>query len=205
MRIKKGAFLPIPEFPLYEINGYFALRNVKTQKTLATLHFYFGGNRATIFYSLHKNGKSFNRTPESLYRQALAAITDNAEDWVPVKSMHNLYELNFGGQLRNVKTKRILKPQKHCKKSWYCVKVGSVWVSKSIKELLAEVWELPSVVKKRAVRVIITKDNSGWYFPSLSAASVFLSSTTRYVAGTAMMRLGQRWKMFCDYKITYLG
>lgn len=185
----KEDFLPIPEFPNYEINSRLIVRSKKTGRIL----------KATPKLNsvhLYRDKKGFSRTIKTLRVQAESVL--DTRDWQPIPSLKNLYEITPEGDVRNAKTKKILKvPEDNC------CRFHKVGVKRHIKDLL---WEVHGILYRPPhlpVSVVIRKNNEAYYFKTLTTAAHFLSKHVPLAESYIKFRLVKRKAEIYGWAITY--
>lgn len=200
MTKQKDVFFTIPDAPNYEINGYFKIRNKKTGRMLKGSKYKSGA----CLVSVKRDGKSVKRKPSTFYRQAKEYFLGD-DDWAPVTSLQKKYELNWGGQLRNAKTKRLLKSQPHGGTVGYRLYLNKKREWHSQKALLNEVFDRKLKRKCQPVPCIVSKGAVAKYFGSMASAAKFLSKQVYCCTTNIRKQLGKRQEEIFAWKITYLG
>ncbi|MBR4381993.1 MAG: hypothetical protein IKP64_00385 [Selenomonadaceae bacterium] len=130
------------------------------------------------------------------------------ETWLPI-SVAPKYEINQRGDVRNIKTGRILKP-------WIRKDRGSKQVSLYIGGrcnkknfcLASLLWLTHGIVAKRSVRaklvpVIISRENEKYCFDSCSQAAQFLARREHYSVSGVRHHLSKRREELKDWRINY--
>lgn len=192
------AWLTIPDAPDYEINGELICRNKNTGKTVTM--YTAPGNHP--YYRLPSQavpkGWLF-RTPVSLRRQALAAAED--ENFSPIPSLGDKYEINPQGVVRNARTKKTLKPSVHDVYSFYDTDGVIVYHSKA-----SLLWEVHGIIKtawkKQAVRA--EHNNKIYSFPTCAECARFLKTKLYYSLHTLQCYLWKRKPSFAGWTFTYI-
>lgn len=174
----KEDFLTIPDLPDYEINSALQVRNKKTRRIMKPRC----DSRCKskyLFVAMKVEGRWTAREVKALRIKALEA--HYGSKFMPIPSFQGKYEITKQGQVRNAKTKRILKVKQGTGKniSFY---IGGVSITRSITSLL---WETFGIINRKKSRmrvpIIITKGNQRLYFDSemdvarYLAPKVFLS------------------------------
>lgn len=194
----KDTWLTIPDAPSYEINKQLQVRNkvtghmLKLQKTKTrTIHYVLNRNTVT--------GKSICRSPKSLFRQALAAVTNDT--FVPLLPPLDSYEVNERGVCRNIHTKKILRPTGRGKT--YSLYANNKKFHRSRNSLI---WEAHGTIKKsfRHVPVWAEHRTGKFFFPNLTACARFLKDKIYYSLHTLQHYLWGRKPNIGDWKFTYL-
>lgn len=127
------------------------------------------------------------------------------ENFLPIPSLNNKYEINSLGVVRNVQTKRELQP---------FISFANPKTTKTIASLLWEVHGIrPEVQNTRAIGVSCTdKKGKTYNFDSLQKCAKFLAPKTHYLIKTLEDYMSKRkaeigeWKMnyFCEPKIFHV-
>ena len=107
------------------------------------------------------------------------------ENFLPIPSLNNLYEINPRGEVRNAKTKHVIQPMVH-------VKINGQCVGRSINAFL---WEVYGTRRKDAyakeIPVSVEKNGEKYYFQSYSECARFFKKVEHYELPTMKKYLGQ--------------
>ena len=120
-----------------------------------------------------------------------------SENFLPIPSLNNRYEINPLGVVRNAETKHILQ-------TVVSVKQNGRYISKSTNQLL---WEVHGKRRKdayqRNVPVSCRKDKEKYFFQSYRECAKFLSVKINYAQSTIMRFLRNHHDEICGWKIFY--
>ena len=149
--------------------------------------------------------KACYKKSQQIYQRSLHKT---AEDWQPIYSLNCRYEMNQFGDVRNAKTKKILKAKVLKNKKLLIVRVYIApykIVGRSIQQLL---WEthgiLPKIRAHPKVAVNVSNEDENYYFESMKAAARFLSDKVFYSVITIHRYLWKkRLPKIGEWKITY--
>lgn len=186
-------FYPIPSLDgRYEIDEKGVVRNARTKRIKSV-----GKGTSYHFW--------FNKSDHWICHDALMAeVFDKLDDFLPIPSLDNKYEINNRGTVRNAKTKKRLKPFALHK----CKMVSLFFEEKrkhySVNQLLWEVFgKVPKRTNKPAITVYLSKDGRNLYFPSIYKASIFLAENLFLTADAMDKRLRKRQSEIHGWKIFY--
>lgn len=100
------------------------------------------------------------------------------EQWKPVPSLLNLYELSSDGRLRNAKTKRLIKPADRIA---FSVTINGRTIRVNRQRLLYNLFGIPitDVRLSNAITCVIEKDGDSIKFGTINAASDFIEQEHR--------------------------
>lgn len=187
----KEDFLTIPDAPNYEINSELICRNKKTRKLLkgCTLP------RKNIYFRLNS---LICRSATTLRAQAEAYISN--EQWFPVPSLNNKYEISQNGKLRNSKSKRILSPNERSYDVWIDHKQVTVTADKIFFEIFGTCRFLN---RKRYFPCIVHVGEDKFFFPHFNEAAAFIAEKRFYTQDTVRRLLTKRCPAIYDFKISY--
>lgn len=119
------------------------------------------------------------------------------ENFLPIPSLDNLYEISPRGEVRNVKTKHALQPTIH-------VQINGKCVGRSINALL---WEVFGTRRKDAyakeIPVSVEKNGEKYFFQSYSECARFFKKVEHYELPTTRKYLGQHREIIYGWKIKY--
>ena len=195
----KDSWLTIPLAPDYEINKQLQCRNKVTGHVLK-LTTAKSGNK---YYSLIRNivtGKRIHMQPQSLWRQAVAAITN--DNFVQLLPPLDQYEVNDKGICRRIRTKKILRPKGRGKTyTLYDRNLNSYFRSRN-----SLLWEAHGKIVKgfRLIPVAAENQVGKFFFPTCTACAEFLKDKLYYSFHTIVCYLWQRKPTIGDWKFTYL-
>lgn len=193
----RNNFLPIPVAPGYEINSQGFVKNARTGRILKP---YKPKDRPTA--KIHIPKYHVRQTAESLRRQAVTAHKENNREtsFEIIPNTNGLYEINYRGVVRNVKTKRILKTR-FCK-GMECValSVNGKAKNRGIKSLL---WEVHGIIKSKQPSVKIIKEKEHYRFQFQKDCIKFLCKRENYSYDYVRKKLSARVKNFCGWQIFY--
>ena len=186
-------FYPIPSLGgKYEIDEKGVVRNARTKrvKKLATgtsYHFWF------------------NKADHWICHDALMAeVFDKPDDFLPIPSLDNKYEINQRGIVRNAKTKKKLTPYIQHKCKMVSLFFEEKAKSYSVNQLLWEVFgKVPKRTNKPPITVYLSKDGRNLYFSSIYKAAIFLSENLFLTADAMDKRLRKRQSEIHGWKIFY--
>ena len=120
-----------------------------------------------------------------------------SENFIPIPSLNNLYEINPQGVVRNAKTKHVIQ-------SIVGVKINGQFVSRSVNTLL---WEVHGKRRKDAyakeIPVSVEKNGEKYFFQSYAECARFFKKVERYELTTTKKYLGQRREIIFGWKIKY--
>lgn len=120
-----------------------------------------------------------------------------SENFMPIPSLNNLYEINPQGVVRNAKTKHVIQPT-------VSVKVGGQYAGRSVNTLL---WEVYGTRRKdayaKAIPVSVEKYGEKYYFQSYAECARFLKRRENYEVPTTRKYLGERREKIFGWKIKY--
>lgn len=191
----KDDFLTIPDAPNYEINSELVVRNKSTGYILKP--FFLRGQKR---YQLCFGNISIIRLAETFLTQAKSSNSKVDSCWEKVPSLNNLYEINLQGELRNIKSKRLLKLKRN---GCYETKINQKSICVSKKDLL---WEVHGIIERKnaPLAVIAIKNKVAYKFDSLSQCARFLAPKVNYSIGNLLYKLsGCRVEKICDWEIFY--
>lgn len=187
----KEDFLTIPDAPDYEINSKLVVRNKKTGRCLTPLIIY--GNK---YYSIFKVKGSRNAV--TLRRQAVAATEVNTT-FESIPSLNDRYEINCFGTVRNVRSKKILKPWNGA----ITFRDHGQTIHRRVTDLLWEVHgKIPSKIRK-PISCTVADARGKKFFPHLKAAAAFIAKNYPRSINTVLHYLHQRRAEIYDWQITY--
>ena len=119
------------------------------------------------------------------------------ENFLPIPSLENQYEINPRGVIRNANTKHILQ-------TFVSVKQDGKYISKSTANLL---WEVHGERRKdayqRNIPVSCRKDKEKYFFQSYRECAKFLSSKVNYAMSTVTGFLQHHKGEIGGWKIGY--
>lgn len=187
--VAKEDFLLIPDAPNYEVNSDYVVRNVSTGRVRKP------NSHGTVL--LECNGSRFSCNGETYYRRATAAL-DN--DWKPVPSLNGKYELSSTGSFRNVKTKRVLKPQWRCYRAYFTVVVENRMVWVPLDRLLAEVYDIR---REPPPKILISQGGVRIPFATFSDCAEFLAQHAQCLASTLRNKLTSRPGSLLGWAVHY--
>lgn len=193
--------MTIPDAPNYEINGYFKVRNKKTGRLISTKKRI---GRKTVVASICSNKKNVKRNVRTFYHQALM----NAfypDGWSPVWSLNKLYEVNCLGEVRNAKTKMLLKPILNRKCLYHNFTIDGKKVYRTVRAILNEVFATNIRPQKAPVPVVLSKDGLQYYFKNKTAAAKFLEPKVFFNWETIVKRMSNREPTVYGWNVKYLG
>ena len=201
----KDDFLTIPDAQIYEINSEFVVRNKKTGRIMSVKKRVC---KDSCIAALWYNGKEVKRDVKTFRRQAEIAVEDAnlkmRDQWHPIKSLNNLYEINRKGVVRNAKTKRVKKLIQNYNFCGYVFWNNGEQVSRALKRLLNEVFgkgfKTPHWVK---ISTTISKDGKRLKFDSLSATMRFLSEVENKNFETVRYFIRKRSNEIYGWKIIF--
>ena len=199
---KKSDFLPIPELPCHEIDGYGCLRNSKTKQPLKPV---IRSNGKDAYFTVRsKSGKRLQRTATSWRASAVAAYMRN-DSFVPIPDFDDKYEVNKMGIVRNSITKRPVTVRKHKSGFRYCqLRKGGIAFSVSMSSLLWKVFgQKPPKSSKMSIPIIISKGNRTLHFDTKKACAEFLAKENSYSEIRMQVRLASD-KEICGWRINRL-
>lgn len=199
--INKADFLTIPDAPNYEINGYFKVRNKKTGRLISTKKRI---GRKTVVASICSNKKNVKRDVKTFYHQALMNAF-YSDGWYPICSLNKLYEITWLGEVRNAKTKMLLKPILDQNCLLYNFWIDGKVVVRTRRALLNEVFATNIRPKKAPVPVILSKDGLQYYFKNKTAAAKFLEPKVFFNWETIVKRMSNREPTVYGWNVKYLG
>lgn len=203
MRIYKKSFITIPDAPNYEINGYFKIRNKKTGRFVKGRSKHNANERGSVLITdINKRQRSFGVI--KLYRRAVAAAFNEDGEWALIGIVNNLYEMNLDGVVRNVETKKILKPQEGRGGKYYNLRFGGKTTRVCLKRLFNSAFDMEYKLRPQKIPVLVRKDGLVYYFETIRAASQFLASKVFYIPHSIGRLMGRREKNIYGYEITYL-
>lgn len=163
-------FYPIPSLGgKYEIDENGVVRNAKSKRLLATIN--------NVSYSFFINSKKCCVSKLKL----LDEVFGNADEFLPIPSLDNKYEINNRGVVRNAISKRIMTPVKSPRKrtAEICIRdVNNRSTTRSLQQLMWEVWGiLPKrhSVAENAMSVQIQRYGEYRSFSSYSQCAAFLA------------------------------
>lgn len=198
----KDNFLTIPCAPNYEINSDLVCRNKKTGKILSLCkHSRHNG----VYYSLRNsvaNKFTIKRSPKNLRRQAVAAT--KVETFEPILSLHNYYEINNRGTVRNAETKQICKPTPNGNGVLLFDRKEKKFKGRTIADLLWEVFgRIPK--PRKGCRVLCSAENNHGkiFFDNLVACAKFLAPKVYRSPRTVISYLYERRQSLYGWTITY--
>lgn len=120
-----------------------------------------------------------------------------SENFLPIPSLNNLYEINSQGVVRNAKTKHVIQPM-------VSVKVNGKCVSRSVNLFL---WEVHGKRRKDAyaktIPVSVEKNGEKYFFQSYAECARFFKKVEHYELPTTKKYLGQRREIIFGWKIKY--
>ena len=190
-------FLTIPNFPKYEINSKFQVRN-KTTGIILTNH----RKKHASYVTLYSEKGHTDRNVTRLRKLAVEATFIKEEYWLPVPSLNGRYELSKYGNLRNSRTLNHCKKYLRCNQFYFQVLTdkGNIWVS--LRSLLWEVYGEEYTPQNVRIPVTLKKDYMRAYFDTKRAAAKFLSNKTRYSFGWIIQRLLCDGAVIDGWKVT---
>lgn len=192
-------FLPIPNFPNYEINSAFVVRNRETKRICKP---YVRSNGSTTVVVRRSDGKWSYRSVRSLYSQALAA--QNSAKFVQLSEFPS-YEISAGGVVRNRHTKRPLKKRKGNNTVQLFLPGKKKVTYRSINSLL---WEAFGIIKgnpSRSLPVALQYSGRRLTFDTQKQAAKFLAEKYFFTIRTMQTRLSRRMPEICGWQVTYLA
>ena len=196
----KNDFLTIPNAPDYEINSKLVCRNKITDKFLKP-DIRHGKRGDYIYYRLIVDKKIIRLSAKTLRNKAWAPFDKRIFYLVP--SLDGKYEVTRTGVLRNVKSKRILKPKKIG--IYQIQKPNGKIISISLVKIFWEVFGvLPPKSSNTTKPVIVSQGNRCYYFDKKSAAAKFLAPIVFLSKSTIQACLSQRRKEIFGWEINYL-
>lgn len=199
-KLKKADFLTIPEAPNYEINGYLKVRNKTTGNILKGER---RPNRNVVMVLLTTPNGKIKRSTNVLYREAIDTLSTTI--WRPINSLGKKYELSPGGDVRNRKTKKLLKPINHDGETYYMLHGDGKYFNKSRRSLLNEVY-LHDIPRKRPpIKVQISKDSKSYHFETIKDCARFLAERIFYTVPYIEAKLHCRPPTFLGWSLKYLG
>ena len=120
-----------------------------------------------------------------------------SENFLPIPSLNNLYEINPQGVVRNAKTKHAIQPM-------VSVKVGGQCVGRSVNTLL---WEVYGKRRKdayaKSIPVSVEKNGEKYFFQSYAECARFFKKVEHYELTTTKKYLGQRRENIFGWQIKY--
>lgn len=190
-------FLPIPSLDnKYEIDKKGVVRNAKTKHIIKP-------RNGTSYYILSINNNQIWRCREAL----MAEVFDSEENYLPVPSLNNKYEISRRGILRNAITKKrlILYKDSSGNSPFYSVRVNGTYTHRYLQQLMWEVHGvLPKVVTFRpAVSVTIQKSGEHFAFDSMTKCAKFLAYKEYYSFSWCNHQLQQHRKEIFGWHIFY--
>ena len=198
--VPRATFLTIPDAPNYEINGKFVVRNKKTGRLLRPA---VRIGTTKTYYWLPSNATPsgyIKRTAIALRRQAVLAVLN--ESFEPIPSVCGKYEIDTSGNVRNVRTKKAIKPN---------IKgVYTLWddagkpMYRSRNSLL---WEVHGKIKVGCVRVEVRAEyqNKRYKFASCAECARFLLGKLHYSLNTLQCYLWARKSSFAGWNFSYFS
>ena len=196
----RNDFLIIPDAPNYEINSEFICRHIPSGRIITSHQHNHGRTYLTL---RDTDGTIITRTPFSLRRIAVAAVTPDTFE--PIPSLDYRYEINRTGTVRNVKTKRIVKLIAKNRKSISFRDSDRNFICRNIDELLWEVHGRHFKSTKQPCPCSIQRGSEFLYFPSLRACAIFLADKLFYTVSHIAHQLCKRPPIIADWHITYLN
>lgn len=194
-------FLPIPDFPRYEINSAGVVRNKRTGKILKPKIYELRG-RQFWAYCLYNKGK-FCRGVKNLWTQATAAAEDNT--FKPIPSFNGKYEINEQGVVRNARTKQTLKSRDD-KNISYSLYNGKRRTSRCYR-VVDLLWETHGIIDKTRIPTnycYAQNQDKKYLFKSRRQCAMFLTDKVHYHVNTICKFLSKRKTEIGDWIITYL-
>lgn len=203
MRIYKKSFITIPDAPNYEINGYFKIRNKKTGRFVKGRSKHNANELGSVLITdINKRQRSFGVI--KLYRRAVEAAKNEDGEWALIGIVNNLYEMNLDGVVRNVETKKILKPQEGRGGKYYNLCIDGKSTRVCLKRLFNSAFDMEYKLRPQKVPVCVRKGGRAYYFETIRAAAQFLAPKLFYSRDHIARLMGRRQKEIYGYEITYL-
>ena len=192
-------FLTIPCAPNYEINSDLVCRNKKTGKILVLCK---NSRHDGVYYSLRNSAVTIKRSPKNLRRQAIAAT--KVETFEPIPSLHNYYEINPKGTVRNAETKQICKPSHKGIGLLLFDRAEKKFKYRSIADLLWEVFgHIPKPKKGCRVPCAAENNHGKFHFNNLAACAKFLAPKIHLSPLTIESYLNERRQSLYGWTISY--
>lgn len=125
-------------------------------------------------------------------------------DFEPIPSLNFLYEINKRGVVRDIKTRRVLKPYRRANTFYCSARIDKRNVYRSIPSLLHEVFGiLPKNPPRQPVGVLARKDGLSFKFDSMYQATRFLAGKCFYSVDRMAHLLCERRAEISGWHITY--
>lgn len=119
------------------------------------------------------------------------------ENFQPIPSLDNLYEISPQGVVRNAKSKKILMP-------FVIMQTKNKHTSRTIASLLLEVHGIKMKVQNaRAIECSCTDGKKNYHFQTLKEMAKFLAPKVHYSRRTVEEYLNKRKSEIGDWKIKY--
>ena len=198
----KDNFLTIPCAPNYEINSDLVCRNKKTGKILSLRK---DNRHDSFYYTLYNSAVTkftIKRSPQHLRQQAVNAT--KVETFEPIPSLHNYYEINNRGTVRNAETKQIRKPAQKGIGLLLFDRAEKKWKYRSIADLLWEVFgRIPKPKKGCRVPCVAENNHGKFHFNNLFACAKFLAPKVYRSILTVESYLAKRCTSLYGWTISY--
>lgn len=198
----RKTFLTIPDAPNYEINGDYVIRNKKTGYILRPCN-RTDSKTATKFYRLSTDvvplGTIF-RSDIAYRRQAVIAA--GKESFEPIPSVSGKYEISQTGTVRNVRTKKAVKP--NIKGVFTLWNAANDPVYRSRNSLL---WEVYGKVKAGSapIEVHAEHQNKRYTFASCAECARFLLGKIPFALNTIQCYLWKKKPSFAGWNFFYVN
>lgn len=187
----KADFLEIPDARGYEVNSEGIVRNAKTGHILTSKTGY-----------IRIKNTNLKRTGLT-YRKQAEAATKDSRHWVTIPGFER-YEMNDRGFVRNIKTKRKLKPYKLGCEIYRLRADDDKYCNRTTKSLL---WlthgVIPERAKYRCCEVTIAKCGEVLNFKNLQQCAKFLAGREFYNPSYVKFKLIDRAEEFAGWEIEY--
>lgn len=190
-------FLTIPKAPDYEINSALQVRNKKTGRIIKQ-RIDPRGNHP--FVALQVEGRWTSRRLKGLRTKALEA--QYGTNFVPIPSTHGKYEMNEFGDVRNAKTKKVLKARKGSGIN-FSLRLGKTSTTRSIDSLRWETFGTVKPKSKMRIPVELVKGGRRLFFKSQLAAAKYLAPRFFLTVGGAYRYFQLRRAEIYGWKVTY--
>jgi hypothetical protein len=152
-------------------------------------------SRKDIYFRLDNH---IYRSATTLRAQAEADI--NNEQWFPVPSLNNKYEISQSGKLRNSKSKRILSPNGR----QYVVMIDHKRASVTADKIFFEIFGTCRFLhRKNYFPCIVHVGEDKIFFPHFNEAAAFIAEKKFYTQGTVRELLSKRCPVVYGFPISY--
>lgn len=123
------------------------------------------------------------------------------EDYLPIPSANNRYEICKAGKVRNARTKKLLKPYKNNVYTLYLKK--KCRIKRTQAQLLWEVHGRLPKINIHPVPVTLRKDAQAFYFESKNKAAEFLRIHTNYSFDHMRTCLCEEYVLIAGWEVKY--